>query len=85
MIPMEQTVATILDETIEALSALDHERLASLEKKIQLLADAGAISSYAPSVVDRQQILKQLLDETKANLTVLTRLHHGNGGTEWER
>jgi hypothetical protein len=85
MIPMEQSVATILDETIEALSQLDHDRLSSLEKKIQMLANTDAVSSSTPSVLERQQTLKYLLDETKANVAVLTRLHHGNGGSEWER
>ena len=85
MIPTEQSLATILDETIEALSVLDHNRLSSLERKIQLLADAGALSSCAPSVVERQETLKHLLDETKANLKVLTRQHHGNGWSKWER
>lgn len=82
---MEHSVATILNETIEALSVFDHDRLSSLEKKIQLLANAGALSSCAASAFERRQTLKYLLDETRANLTVLIRLHDGNGRSRWER
>jgi hypothetical protein len=81
---MEQTLAIILEETIEALSILDRDRLSLLEKEVHLLVNAGAPISWAP-VVERHQILRHLLDKTKANIAVLTRLNQGNGWSEWER
>jgi hypothetical protein len=82
----EQSIATVLDETITALSTLDHERLLSLEERILLLAKSGAINNVSmPSLLQRQALLKRMLDETQGNLAVLTRLHRGDGIDAWVR
>jgi hypothetical protein len=84
MINREQLVITLLGETIEALSVLDHQRLLSLEKKTMLLAKAGMIHRTS-SLLDRQTLLKRMLNETEDNLVILTRLHSGNGNHTWAR
>ena len=82
----DQSVANVLDETIAALSSLDHARLLSLEERIILLAKSGAINKDAmPSLLKRHSLLKRLLDETQANLAFLTRLHSGDGSNTWAR
>ena len=86
MTTAEQSVTTVLDETIAALSTLDHERLLSLEERILLLAKSGAINNGTmPSLLQRHAILKRLLDETQANLAVLSRLRSGDGSDAWVR
>jgi hypothetical protein len=83
MTTAEQSVATVLDETIAALSALDHERLLSLEKRILRLAKSGAfINGSMPSLLHSHTLLKRMLDETSNNLAVLSRLH---GSSTWAR
>jgi hypothetical protein len=82
----EQSIATVLDETITALSTLDHERLLSLEERILLLAKSGAIDNGSmPSLLQRQALLKRMLDETQDNLAVLSRLHRDDGSDTWVR
>jgi len=82
----DQSVATVVDETIAALSSLDHERLLSLEERIILLAKSGAINKDAmPSLLQRHSQLKRMLDETQANLALLTRLRSGDGSNTWAR
>lgn len=84
MISREQAVTTLLDETIEALSVLDLERLLSLEQRIMLVAKAGTIRRTS-SLLGRQTVLNRMLNETKNNLAILTRLHSGNGNDTWAR
>ena len=86
MTTSERSVARVLDETIAALSTLDHERLLSLEERIILLAESGAIDKVSnPFLLQRQALLKHMLDETQANLAVLSRLHRGDRSDAWVR
>ena len=84
MTSKEQVVTGLLDETIEALSVLDHQRLLSLEHRIMLLAKTGMIHRTS-SLLDRQTLLKWMLHETEDNLAILTRLQSGNGNHPWAR
>ena len=86
MTTAEQSVATVLDETIAALSTLDHERLFSLKERILLLANSGALNNASmPSLLQRHATLKRMLDETQDNLAVLSRLRGGDGSDAWAR
>jgi hypothetical protein len=76
---------TVIDETIEALSRLDHERLLSLEVRIQSLARGSALTMIAPSLLAKREALQCLLTETRDTLTVLERLHGADKGDTWER
>jgi hypothetical protein len=86
MTSVEQSIATVLDETIAALSTLDYEKLLSLEERIFLLAKSGAINSRSmPSLLQKHTVLKRMLDDTQSNLAVLSRLHGGDGSDAWAR
>jgi len=86
MTTAEQSVATVLDGTIAALSTLDHERLLSLQERIVLIAKSGSINNGAlPSLLQRLALLKRMLDETQANLALVTRLHGREGSSTWAR
>ena len=85
MEPTLQSVAGILDETIESLSVLDHERLLSLEQRILSLAKSGGIDNLPSSLLERHHVLHRMLLETQSNLAILTRLHNGDGRDVWER
>jgi len=80
----ERAITAVIDETIEALSVFDYERLLSLEQRIMLLAKSGMIHRTS-SLLDRQTLLKRMLNETGDNLAILTRLHSGNGNHTWAR
>ena len=86
MTTAEQSVMTVLDETIAALSTLDHERLLSLEERILLLAKSGDLNSASmSSLLQRHAVLKRMLGETQANLAVLSRLRGRDGSDAWVR
>jgi hypothetical protein len=85
MTTTEQSVATLLDETIAALSELDSERLLSLEEKMLLLAKSGVTSSSIASLLERQKVLGRVLEATRSNLEGFARLHERNGADRWVR
>ena len=81
----EQTVAGVFEQTIEALSRFDLERLLTLEEKMLRLARSGACLHLSPSLLERRNQLERALDETRSNLGVLERLQARKGGEPWER
>jgi len=85
MMTSEHSVAALLDETITALSALDLERLLSLEESMLLLAKSGITGGCISMVLERHQLLKHVLMETESNLAGLARLHQRNGADAWAR
>ena len=82
---VEQSLATIMDETIEALSRLDYQRLQSLEERIQLLGEWDTLVVIASALLEKRQTLQDLLSETHSALKVLDCLHSGSKGCVWER
>jgi hypothetical protein len=82
MISREHVITTLLEQTIDALSVLDHERLLPLEQQITVLAKPGMIQRTS-SLADRQNLLKRMLNETEENLAILQRLQSGNGNHSW--
>lgn len=82
MVSREYAITALLAEAIAALAVLDHERLLPLEQRMMLLAKAGMIQKTS-SLVDKQNLLKRMLNETEDNLAILKRLHSGNGNHIW--
>jgi hypothetical protein len=85
MTTTEQSVATLLDETIAALSELDSERLLSLEEKMLVLAKSGVTGSSIASLLERQKVLGRVLEATRSNLEGFARLHQRNEADRWVR
>jgi hypothetical protein len=81
---VEQTVTSIMDETIEALSRLDYEHLQSLDERIQFLGDCDTLAVISPALLEKRQTLQYLLSETHNALKVLDCLHSGSKGGSWE-
>jgi hypothetical protein len=82
---IDQTLADILDETAEALSKLDLEKLNALEQRIVLLADSHvdfAIERIG-LVLPKKSQLQILLQNCQVNLDALTRLHARNMRNQW--
>ena len=82
---LEQSVTTVMYETIEALSRLDCQRLQSLEERIQSLGEGNTLAVIAPALLEKRQTLQDLLSETQSALKVLDCLHKGSKGSVWER
>lgn len=81
----EQTVADVLDGTIEALTSLDLEQLHSLEKQMLGLAASGASIRRLPPLLERRDRLRRMLEETRSNLDVLEMLWSRKERERWER
>jgi hypothetical protein len=82
---IDQTLVGILDETIEALSKLDLEKLNSLERQIVLLAESNAKFEKDSIGLTRPKIrqLEIMLQNCQVNLDALTRLHARNMRKQW--
>jgi hypothetical protein len=82
---IDQTLADILDETAEALSKLDLEKLNALEQRIVLLADSHADFAIERIglVLPKKSQLQILLQNCQVNLDALTRLHARNMRNQW--
>ena len=82
---IDQTLVDILDKTVEALSKLDFEKLAALEQRIVLFAEANAnfgIENIEP-VRSKKRQLEILLKNCQINLNTLSRLHARNMRNQW--
>jgi hypothetical protein len=82
---IDRTLVDILDETAEALSKLDVEKLNALERRIVLLADSNANLGRESIglVIPKKRQLEILLQNCQANLDALIRLHARNMRNQW--
>jgi hypothetical protein len=81
---IEQAVADVLDETIQALSLFDLNRLQALEKRVSALADSGPkCNGKSADLMDKKRLLKIILQSCEANLQALNRLHRRNTRDQW--
>jgi hypothetical protein len=82
---IDQALAEVLNETINALSSLDLAKLDALEQRIVLLA--GSYPQYESDgsglVLPKKRQLEIILQNCKANLDALTRLHARNMRNQW--
>jgi hypothetical protein len=82
---IDQTLVGILDETVEALSNLDLEKLNALEQQIVLLAESNV--NFAKDsiglVLPKKRQLEIVLKNCQVNLDALTRLHARNMRNQW--
>ena len=81
---IDQVVADVLDETIEALTLLDFERLQALEKRISVFADSeGQCSGDLNLILAKKRLLELILQNCEGNLKALNRLHGRNMRDQW--
>jgi hypothetical protein len=85
MMAIDQAVADVLDETIQALTLLDFNRLQALEKRISAFADSGTKCSgdSIDLILAKKRLLKLILQNFEANLKALNRLHGRNTSDQW--
>jgi hypothetical protein len=79
------TIITILDETTQALAAMDLPKLLELEERAELWA-SSATSFETLSTRSFQQKYQQLsltLDATRSNLNILRRICRKETGYKW--
>jgi hypothetical protein len=83
---IEEAVADVLDETIQALSLFDFNRLKALEERVSALADSGAkCSGNSIDLMNKKRLLKMILQSCEANLKALNHLHRRNTRDQWAR
>jgi len=87
MMAIDQAVADVLDETIQALTLLDFKRLQALEARISAFADAGAECSgdSLDLILAKKRLLELVLQNCETNLKALNRLHGRNMRDQWAR
>jgi hypothetical protein len=80
-----QSLEEVLDETVDALSHLDLERLNALEQRAVLLAGSNANfeTSSLGLVRPKKRRLEIVLQNCRTNLNALTRLHERNVRNQW--
>ncbi|QNI35303.1 hypothetical protein [Edaphobacter albus] len=84
MATAEEAIAGVLEETIEALTSLDLERLILLEERTLQLVASGAEIHPTFSLLEKRAVLKYTLEETRTNLDALERLRSGKEQERWE-
>jgi hypothetical protein len=82
---IDQAVADVLDETIQALTVLDFNRLQVLERRISAFASSGARCSRDSFdlIMAKKRILELVLQNCETNLKALNRLHGRNTRDQW--
>ena len=82
---IDQILIDILDETVEALSKFDLEKLTALEQQIVLLAESNAnlATESIGHALPKKRQLQILLQNCRVNLDALTRLHARNMRNQW--
>jgi hypothetical protein len=82
---IDRTLVDILDETADALSTFDLEKLHVLKQRIVLLAELNtkfATDDIGP-VMQRKRQLEIILQNCQVNLDALNRLHARNMRNQW--
>lgn len=81
----EQSVTEILDEAIRSLAVLDLDRLEELESRVQSMANSGRLHLCGDNgkASEKRRLLGTLIENCKANLDALSRLHSRNARGEW--
>ena len=82
-----QAIADALDETLDALTGLDADKLEELERRVEALAESKVVCGaiHADSILTKKRVLELLLRSSEENLRALHRLHVRNRGTQWAR
>ncbi len=82
---MEQAVADLLDETIQAFTVFDVERLQLLERKMNTLAKGDLLCDEKSirRMQEKRRLLGLMLQSCAVNLDALHRLHDRNTREPW--
>jgi hypothetical protein len=82
---IDRALVDILEETADALSTLDLEKLNALEQRIVLLAESD--TKFARDgiglVLQKKRQLEIILQNCQINLDALNRLHARNMRNQW--
>jgi primosomal protein N'' len=82
---IDRTLVDILEETADALSKFDLEKLNALEQRIVLLAESN--TKFARDdigvALQRKRQLEIILKNCQKNLDALNRLHARNMRNQW--
>lgn len=79
---IEQAVTEVLHEAIQALTALDLNKLERLEERITALA-ASSGENTSDRTLAKKRLLGLILQNCKSNLSALDRLRDGDTRDQW--
>lgn len=80
---IEQGITEVLDDAIQALAALDLNKLERLEERVAALSGASSEGLNREAILEKKRLLAMLLQNCRSNLDVLNRLHGRNAGDQW--
>jgi hypothetical protein len=82
---IDQGVGEVLDQTIQALTVLDLNKLQALERRISAMAESDVEwnRDSFPSLVAKKRLLELVLQNCKSNLDTLNRLYGRNMRDQW--
>jgi len=81
-----QTVADLLDETIDALAVLDLDRLQVLEERGAAISEAKILyEKNNHSILMKKRVLELLLQSSEESLSAIVRLRDRNVRSQWVR
>jgi hypothetical protein len=80
-----QAAADILDETIQAISMLNLNRLKTLEEKISAMAQYSITCGKGGinTILAKKHLLDLILQNCESNLEILNRLYGRNTRDQW--
>jgi hypothetical protein len=82
---IDQAVGEVLDQTIQALTLLDLDKLQALAKRISAVAESNVEwnRDSVVSLLAKRRLLELVLQNCKSNLDTLNRLHGRNTRDQW--
>jgi len=82
---IDQAVGEVLDQTIQALTLLDLNKLQALERRLSAMAESNVEwnRDSFPSLLAKKRLLELVLQNCKSNLDALNRLHGRNMRDQW--
>lgn len=81
-----QAVASLLDQTVDALASLDSEHLQRLEREAASLADTQLLwnEPEIQTLTAKKRVLELVLQQSASNLDALNRLNERRMREQWE-
>ena len=80
-----QTITEVLDEAIRALTLLDLNKLEHLEHRVDEITAAASVNpnDNLGTILAKKHLFAMILQNCRANLNALHRLHGSNTGDQW--
>jgi hypothetical protein len=82
---IDQAMSDVIDQTIQALTLHDLNKLQALERRVSEMAESNVAwnGDIHLSLLAKKRLLELILQNYKSNLDALSRLHRRNMRDQW--